>query len=550
MRKTIQINKYLLLAIYTYLCLPILIFLISWCKWYIGIPAAAVGCLSVFLCIREHGKKNVSEKFLHKQDLFKCLLIVAVIMCWVGFSGVGGYVWQNSDHWWRNAMFDVLVAEEWPVTSVVNIDGTFQSRGFVYYIGFWLPAALIGKTFGLSAGYAAQYIWAVVGILLFYALICAWRKKILIWPLLLLIFFSGADILGTLLNSEENVRVFGTEHLERWAARYQFSGMTTQLFWVFNQAVPAWLASALIFLSEKPKNLVFTWSLIMITSTLPFAGLLPYVIYFLISRSHWHKNKTIFELIKNAWENWGSVQNVLGGGTVGILSLLYLLGNGSGSKVQILSQEHRAVTYNGFATVMILSIAIGLFIALIYIITKLILCGYGRTLAIISACTVGVFGIVVGIYVLLNNQIWNTYVYKLMFLALFYLVEVGGYLICLREKINDKILYFITVIWLALIPLIIVGSSIDFCMRASIPALLLIALWCIDVIDCNTKDIVIWVLIGLLLTGSVTSLHEFKRTFVNTKEQYVLESVGQEVILNSDNFSGNTVGVFWEIIAK
>ena len=544
-KNSVLINKRLLTMIYVYLSLPILIFLVGWCKWYIGIPAAMIVCISVFLCIRENNTDNSIGIRPGKQDIFKCLLIIVIVMSWVGLSGVGGYVWQNSDHWWRNAMFDILVTEQWPVTGVVNMGGASQERGFVYYIGFWLPAAVIGKIGGISAGYAMQYVWAVIGILLLYALICTWRKKIVLWPLLLFIFFSGADVIGTLLNTNDAVQIWGTEHLERWPAHYQFSSTTTQLFWVFNQVIPAWLVSALIFLSEKPKNLVFVWSLIMITSTLPFAGLVPFIIYFLISRSKWQQNTSVSKLIKNLWNNWVSLQNVLGGGIVGIISLLYLLGNVSGAKIQLFSQG-----LNKGSVIVVLAIGVILSVALLWCIAALFIHGYGNYIIKLGKGLAAVCIVLMGGYVLLINQVWNTYVYKLIFLALFYLLEVGLYLICLKDKAKEKYLYYITAGWLFIIPLIIVGSSLDFCMRASIPALLLITLWCIEVIDSKEKDWVTWVLIGLLLVGSVTPLHEMKRTLVNTKEEYVLESVGDEVILTGDNFSGSVEGVFWDVIAK
>lgn len=545
-KNNVQISKNLLIIIYLYLSLPIVLFFIGWCKWYIGIPAAIIVCISVFLCIREHHTdKNVGIGPC-KQDIFKCLLIIIIVMCWVGLSGVGGYVWQNSDHWWRNAMFDMLVTEKWPITGSVNMGGIEQERGFVYYIGFWLPASIIGKIAGLSAGYAAQYVWAVIGVLLVYALICVWRKKIVIWPLILLIFFSGADIIGTLINTNETVYIWGTEHLERWPAHYQYSSNTTQLFWVFNQAIPAWLACSLIFLSEKPRNLVFTWSLIMITSTLPFAGLVPFILFFLVSRCAWSKSTSVWKLIKNLWKNWGSLQNVLGGGTVGIICLLYLLGNVSGSKIQLFSQG--AGSSGGLLIILIVAIALG--IALLWGIAALFVHGYGKYVIKLGKALIVTGTVILGSYVLLNNRVWNTYVYKLIFLALFYLLEVGLYLICLKDKVKDKYLFYVTSIWLFIIPLIIVGSSLDFCMRASIPALFLIMLWCIQAIDQKKKDLTIWVLIGFLVIGSITPLHEMKRTLVNTKEEYVLESVGNEVILTSDNFSGDAEGFFWEIIAK
>lgn len=284
----------------------------------------------------------------------------------------------------------------------------------------------------------------------------------------------------------------------------------------------------------------------MITSTLPFAGLVPFIIYFLISRSYWDQNTSVWKLIKNLWNNWASLPNVLGGGTIGIISLLYLLGNVSGTKIQLFSQGLN----KGSAVIVVLAIGVILSIALLWCTAALFIHGYGKYIIKLGKGLAAVGIILVGCYVLLNNQVWNTYIYKLIFLALFYLLEAGSYILCLKDKVKEKYLYYVTAGWLFIIPLIIVGSSLDFCMRASIPALLLVTLWCIEVIDHNKKDLVTWVLIGLLVIGSVTPLHEMKRTLVNTKEEYVLESVGNEVILTGDNFSGSTEGFFWEVIAK
>lgn len=90
------------------------------------------------------------------------------------------------------------MTEKWPVTATFTSDTGTDGRGMVYYIGFWLPAAAIGKFFGIAAGYVAQYVWAVFGICVFYALICLWRKKVMVWPLFVIVFFSGLDVVGAL----------------------------------------------------------------------------------------------------------------------------------------------------------------------------------------------------------------------------------------------------------------------------------------------------------------------------------------------------------------
>ena len=37
------------------------------------------------------------------------------------------------------------------------------------------------------------------------------------------------------------------EHIEWWSNAFQYSSMTTQLFWVPNHCLPAWIATALLY---------------------------------------------------------------------------------------------------------------------------------------------------------------------------------------------------------------------------------------------------------------------------------------------------------------
>ena len=61
----------------------------------------------------------------------------------------------------------------------------------------------------------------------------------------IMIFFSGLDIIGCFIQ-EWNFQSFASIlHLEWWLEGFQFSSNTTCLFWVYNQAVPAWIATLL-----------------------------------------------------------------------------------------------------------------------------------------------------------------------------------------------------------------------------------------------------------------------------------------------------------------
>lgn len=390
--------------------------------------------------------------------------------------------------------------------------------------------------------YVAQYFWAVLGIFLLYAIICVWRQKLVLWPLFILIFFSGADIIGSLITADTPVHLFGTAHLERWPGSYQFSSMTTQLFWVFNQAVPAWLACTLVFLYEKPRNMIFIWSLIVLTSTFPFVGLLPYIIYFMIYRSRCKQSKVVPNLPKYTWRNWTSPQNIIGGSSILILSSLYLLGNISGNMQHIISLLNARNVITIFISFLLVILFLGIMI-------KIIQSGYAKRLIHIFSFLSLILAIVLGIYWGSQNLLWVE-LRKLLVLLIFYILEIGIYFFVIRNKVQDRMLFWITVFWLLFIPLIKVGSSIDFCMRASIPSLLLVILWCIDIVEQRRKDWVTYALIILLILGSITPLHEITRTIANTCKPYTLENVGCEVILTSDNFSGSTYTLFWKYIAK
>ena len=532
-----EINLKLLIAIYAYLGIPTIIFLLGWCRWYIGIPVCIITIISIFLTVKEYKADISTSSLFDNTDRKKWLAIGAILFCWLVLSGVGGYVWQNDDHWWRNTIFQLLVEKQWPVTS--------GEQGMVYYIGFWMVPALVGKIFGIHAGFSAQFLWAFLGIALFYTLLCVWQKKVAIWPLILFIGFSGLDVIGTLLNSSDVVSFFGVDHLERWAQHYQYSSMTTQLFWVFNQAINAWLVSLLVFLYEKPRNILFTWSLLLITSPLPFVGLLPYIIYFMFKRSDWDNVTGFGDYLKSVFTNFCSVQNILGAVSIGLIVGIYFLGNSAGHIIQMFSAFSTSCL---FATI---------FISIILILTVTLWMSYcfcTRKTKIISGKKLGIpiciFIIPVVLFLLSKNIAWNTYAYKLVFLGLFYLIEAGMYLVLLYDTVADKGLFFLTCIWLFIIPRIIVGTSQDFCMRASIPALILIFVWCVSALSNKKASKVTWILIIVLLLGSITPLHEIKRTLVYSKDAYILEFVQDTDVMTSINFSGPIDTLFWKHIAK
>jgi hypothetical protein len=66
-----------------------------------------------------------------------------------------------------------------------------------------------------------------------------------------IVLFSGLDVIGTWLQAPGSLAHWDfTRHLEWWAESYQYSSMTTQLFWVPNHALGGWLVIG--FLMREP----------------------------------------------------------------------------------------------------------------------------------------------------------------------------------------------------------------------------------------------------------------------------------------------------------
>ena len=421
-----------------------------------------------------------------KGVLWRMAGALLIICIWVGFSGIARLSFQNPDHFYRNAIYETLVNYEWPIRNyevhAANFPEGASATSLIYYIGFWLPSAVVGKVFGISAGYGFQAFWAVLGIALAYYLICAKRRQLAVWPLLILIFFSGLDIVGQYLQGADALVLFYDTHLEWWAGEYQYSSMTTQLFWVFNQAIPAWVCTAFMLVQEDSRSLVMILACCMLSATFPFVGLIPFALLWMFQLGG-HRARGILTL-----------QNVLGGGVIGIFSFLYLTANISSQKIM----ESGA-----------------------------------------SGAAAGASGGFLG---------------PLLKYLLFFFLEAGIYLVFLHRYHKRDGLYY--AIWLSLliIPPIKIGSGSDFCMRASIPALLLLALFVIDGL-CRAKqqgDAAIFLGLAIALCiGGITPIHEWNRALQETAgracsgEQVPEGAIGSVELLNLPNFSGGTDNSFF-----
>ncbi len=272
--------KYLTRVSILYLVLPFLLFALGWLRLSIAVPVVLLILWTTWKLLAQSPITNC--QLPSPQSTFYLLLITGT---WLLLSGIGGYAFQNWDHHWRNAVLHDLIAYDFPVINSAPEKGAIQM--LVYYVGYFLPAAWIGKLLGWQAANFALFLWAWLGVLLVTLQLGNALKTSPLKLAFLLIFFSGLDSLGALFFATDYPTLFPPiQHLEIWSGNLQYSSFTTQLFWVFNQAIPAWLCITL--LADKPitnhqlpispipyKLLIYSFSFFF--APLAAVGLLPYV---------------------------------------------------------------------------------------------------------------------------------------------------------------------------------------------------------------------------------------------------------------------------------
>ena len=317
---------------YIFLSIPMYIFFFCWLRIAYSIIMILILSLGLFFACKSAPKIDIS--YLTKSNGCKIAAAVILAAVWVYLSGIGKLAFQNYDHMWRNAILEKLVNENWPVV-IEDTHGYFQQPvAFIYYFAIWLPAALFGKIFGLEAAHIFLFVWCTIGILLVFLILTGIRKKLSLLMLAAFVLFSGLDAVGDfILNNTPDHLWFATNHLENWAWGFQMSSFSTQLFWVFNQAIPAWLLTALFLIQKDNRSLVFIYSLSFMSCTLPAIGMIPVIACIGICRivKIFKKKNGIPTSIKMVLAEVLTVQNIITGLSVTLISFLFLKANTTGN---------------------------------------------------------------------------------------------------------------------------------------------------------------------------------------------------------------------------
>lgn len=472
-----NIKKYAFSA----LAIPFVVFAIGWLKWYWAVVAvvATLACVwfGAFAKSKKVQETNVvsmtdSEKKISvKKWIFVLLIVIAAI--WVWQSGIGGFWAQSKDYPWRNAIYRDIVLRDWPVYYKMY-DGAL-----VYYIGFWLPPALIGKlalllgandVVAFQAASVAIYIWSVILIVLLFSLIITLLKadttKKQLFVVLGFIFFSGLDILGSIEPLGANLY-----HLEWWANDYQYSSFTTCLFWVFNQSVIPWMAFACLLQEKNIRNYVYLGMMCLFSGPLPFIGFFIFCIALGITKCvEAVKEKTVKQFLLDII----SPSNMLAVAFIFIFIATYLLSNA-------------AIAGGGALRV-------------------------DQNAAIVQETVDAAEDV--------SATQTNLQLDSLLNYLMFIMFEFGFYALLVVRKNYKNPLFYVAIIGLLIFPFLKIGGGSDFPMRSSIPALFFIYYLVMKFLieekhwlkkKGTTNRMLYIILIVVFLLGTATPMVEFYR---------------------------------------
>ena len=433
-----------------YAALPLLIFLFGWLKPYIAIISC---CLLIYAVYAGYFKNFKYSNLLDNRKIFWLMIAAAFLWCWL--AGLGGFWYQSDDHHYRNAIFRDLINYVWPVYYKT------ADASMVYYIGYWLPSALLAKIFANYSDYFSFFIgniflllYSIFGVfLVFCHLIKAVKAKSfykILTALIIFIFFSGMDAVGASYPVFYDAsRTFKTLHLEWWSCFVgQYSSMTTVLFWVFNQGIPAWLMTVMFYNNRKDiKNFGLAAILCFFLAPMPFVGLSVFMFAYVIRNFFLeYKRKNISLYFRKIF----SVQNIFSVFFITPIIFLYFTSNGSVQGTENIS---------------------------------------------------GIPNIYLRFYIIM-------FVY-------FFLLEAGINLLFIYGQYKATVLYYVCFAVLLICPLIKIGGGADFCMRGSIPALVLLCIMITKFLfrkyNCKYRKVCYSFLILCLFLGSVTPAIEFIR---------------------------------------
>lgn len=276
-----------------YCNIPLILFLLGWVKIWIAIPT----CLGlVYFLYRFFIKSENNDCIALNRIVLICGMFILLAICLS--AGMGNWWPQVFDYEKHNAVLQDLVRFDWPV-----VYDKYNKALLTYYIGHYLPPALIGKIFGsVRLGDYVMGLWGYLGVIIVsinvMVLVQAnnWKKQLftlvvfllfsgMLYPLqyILNIFFS--DVLVYPNSDVSSLGCLSTLYID--GLQLEYRSIFTDIQWVHQQSIIPWLCCSTLMMHRDnysnyalivlPSFLSGTWSflgIIIIALILVIGGLL------------------------------------------------------------------------------------------------------------------------------------------------------------------------------------------------------------------------------------------------------------------------------------
>lgn len=259
-----------------YLAVPVAVFLTGWLKPAVAWPLTVLLAVGVGGFLRA-ARSGCSGTRVSVFRLGVAVMLATIPVVLAGAGGIGMQTWDWTKH---NAVLADLISRPWPVVYQTEQDAV----ALVYYLAYYLPAALAGKVAGWTAANLALFLTTWTGAVLACLWLTVLARGALIPAALVFVLFSGMDVAGAMLTSPVAAwpGLVDRFHLEWWAGHWQYSSNVSLLYFVPQQAIGAWLATAMAadaYLRGHRNFPVILWPAVLALWS-PFAviGLLPMVL--------------------------------------------------------------------------------------------------------------------------------------------------------------------------------------------------------------------------------------------------------------------------------
>ena len=194
-KRSMSIHPFLIYRIsILYLVIPIIFFFLGWLSLGIGLLLAVLLSLATYLFFKRIKDAKTNNDFItFSKEHFIALVVFFMFLLSTGNTGFVG-CW-GVDIPWRNAIYQDLIRQNWPVIY------EYSHSMLCYYMTFWLVPAAVSSWFHLGelGSNIILFLWMYIGLLLIFFLLCDLlkpKKEYVVLMTIMFLFFSGINIFG------------------------------------------------------------------------------------------------------------------------------------------------------------------------------------------------------------------------------------------------------------------------------------------------------------------------------------------------------------------